>query len=163
MRNLISTKITALIVLTGGILIIGSAVYSHCQIPCGIYNDPARFDELNEYIVTIEKSMNSINQLTAEAKPNMNQLVRWINNKDTHADGYSEVVTYYFLAQRVAPVEKTDAAVYKKYVNKITLLHKMAVAAMKAKQSTDLAVIKQLRELTAEFKKAYTETAEQKK
>ena len=156
-------KIIILFACAAAILIISSVVYSHCQIPCGIYNDPMRFDMLNEEIATIEKSMNSINQLSAEAKPNMNQIVRWVENKDTHADAFSEIVTYYFMAQRVAPVDKTDAAAYEKYLNKITLLHQMVVTSMKTKQGTDLAEVKKLTELTAAFKKAYTETAEQKK
>ena len=118
---------------------------------------------LSEEIATIEKSMNMINQLSAEAKPNMNQIVRWIDNKDTHSDAFSEIVTYYFMAQRVAPVDKTNAAAYEKYLNKLTLLHQMVVTSMKTKQGTDLAEVKKLTELTETFKKAYMETAEQKK
>ncbi len=156
-------KITILLFCTAAVLVISSVVYSHCQIPCGIYNDPMRFDMLTEEIATIEKSMNMINQLSSESKPNMNQIVRWVENKDTHADAFSEIVTYYFMAQRVAPVEKTDAAAYEKYLNKITLLHQMVVTSMKTKQATDLAEVKKLTELTAAFKKAYMETAEQKK
>lgn len=163
MRILINKKIAALLLVIGAILIISSAVYSHCQIPCGIYNDPMRFDMLSENIATIEKSMNMINQLSAEPKPNMNQLVRWIDNKDAHADEFSEIVTYYFMAQRVAPVEKTDTAAYDKYINKLTLMHQIVIASMKAKQGTDLSVVKQLTELTAAFKKVYSEQAEQKK
>ncbi len=163
MKISIGKKVAAVLVFIIVFFVIGSAVYSHCQIPCGIYNDPMRFDELTEEIATIEKSMNMINQLSAEAKPNMNQIVRWVENKDTHADAFSEIVTYYFMAQRVAPVEMKDADAYNKYLNKITLLHQMVVTSMKAKQSTDLAEVKKLTELTAAFKKAYMETAEQKK
>ncbi len=163
MKITVGRTIVFLIVGAAAVLIISSAVYSHCQIPCGIYNDPMRFDMLSEEIATIEKSMNMINQLSSEAKPNMNQIVRWVENKDTHADAFSEITTYYFMAQRVAPVEKTDAAAYERYLNKITLLHQMVVTSMKTKQATDLAEVKKLTELTAAFKKAYMETAEQKK
>jgi len=68
-------------------------VYSHCQIPCGIYDDPARFDKLSEHILTIEKSMLRITELSKEDKPDMNQLVRWIQNKDEHAHQLSHIVT----------------------------------------------------------------------
>lgn len=162
MRMTINQKIAAGFIFVSAFFVIGSAVYSHCQIPCGIYNDPMRFDEITENITTIEKSMNMINQLSAESKPNMNQLVRWIENKDTHADELSEIITYYFMAQRVAPVEKTNAAAYDKYINKLALMHQIVVASMKSKQSTDLSIVKQLTELTAAFKKAYSEPAEQK-
>jgi len=110
-----------------------------------------------EHIATIEKSIQSINELSGQEKPNMNQLVRWIQNKDNHADQLSEVITYYFMAQRLKPAEKTDAAAYEKYLTKLTLLHQMLVTSMKSKQGTDLATTKQLNDLLSQFKKAYYE------
>ena len=45
----------------GLVLVAGAPVaQSHCQIPCGIYGDDARFEELAEHIRTIEKSMAQI-------------------------------------------------------------------------------------------------------
>jgi len=134
---------------------LASVVYSHCQIPCGIYDDPARLAEIAEDVTTVEKSMKQIVELSAAQKPDYNQLVRWVNNKDDHADKLSHIVTYYFMAQRVAPADKSDAAAYEAYVNKITLLHQMLVYSMKCKQTTDLANIEKLRTLLADFKTAY--------
>jgi len=99
--------------------------------------------------------MKSINQISAKPKPDMNQLVRWIQNKETHADELTHIITYYFMAQRIKPVEKTDTKEYEKYVAKLTLLHQMLVTTMKTKQTTDLSTTKQLTELLANFKKAY--------
>ena len=59
---------------------------AHCEIPCGIYNDKMRIDMLKEHVTTIEKSMNQIMELQKAETINYNQLVRWINNKDEHAD-----------------------------------------------------------------------------
>ena len=132
-----------------------SIVYSHCQIPCGIYNDPARFDELSEHILTIEKAMKQITQLSQQDKPNMNQIVRWVQNKDEHADELSHIVTYYFMAQRVKPVDKTVAAHHELYLKKLTLLHEMLVYSMKAKQTTDLSNVEKLRNSLSKFHKAY--------
>jgi len=129
----------------------------HCQIPCGIYDDQARLDSIAEHIVTIEKSMKMITTLTAEEKPDMNQIVRWVQNKDDHADEIAHIVTYYFMAQRLSPVEKSAAPAYEKYVNKLGLLHQMLVYSMKAKQTTNLANVKKLESLLAEFKTAYVE------
>jgi len=137
------------------VLVAPSIVYSHCQIPCGIYDDDMRFNMMGEHIATIEKSMKSINQISAKPKPDMNQLVRWIQNKETHADELTHIITYYFMAQRIKPVEKTDTKEYEKYVAKLTLLHQMLVTTMKTKQTTDLSTTKQLTELLANFKKAY--------
>ena len=132
-----------------------SIVHSHCQIPCGIYGDPARFEEIAEHIKTVEKSMKQITELSAAEKPNYNQIVRWIDNKDEHADKIADVVTYYFMAQRVKPTDKSNAKTYEDYINKITLLHEMLVYSTKCKQTTDLTNVEKLKTLTAEFKTAY--------
>jgi nickel superoxide dismutase len=162
MRILTNRKIIFLLLAAAAVAVITPIVYSHCQLPCGIYDDNMRFNMMAENITTIEKSMNMINQLSAEQKPNMNQIVRWVQNKDNHSDELSHTITYYFMAQRIAPAEKTDAQAYEKYLTKLTLLHKMLVSSMKAKQTTDLTITKQLTELLADFKKAYYEGSEQK-
>ena len=86
--------------------LVASKALSHCQIPCGIYDDPARFTLMAEHITTIEKAMKTLVDLSSEKKPNYNQLVRWVQNKEHHADEISEIATYYFMAQRVKPAEK---------------------------------------------------------
>jgi nickel superoxide dismutase len=58
-----------------------SEARSHCQIPCGIYDDPARFVLMAEHIATIEKSMKTIVELSAQEKPDYNQLGRWVANR----------------------------------------------------------------------------------
>lgn len=137
------------------LVIFASISYSHCQIPCGIYDDEARFGSIAEHTTTIEKSMKEIERLSAEAKPNMNQIVRWVNNKDHHADELSEIVTYYFMAQRVKLPDEGDTKAQNEYVKKLTLLHKMLVYSMKAKQTTDLANVEQLRSALNDFHKVY--------
>ena len=139
--------IAAVAVLGGG----AWRAYSHCQIPCGIYDDDARLAAIREHVGTIEKSMKNIIELSAKEKPNHNQLVRWINNKDHHADLIARIVTQYFMAQRLKPVAETDADAHRQYVRKLTILHRMLVAAMKAKQTTDLKYTEQLNELVHEL------------
>ncbi len=134
---------------------IAPLVYSHCQIPCGIYDDPARFAAIAENITTIEKAMKAIEELSAQPKPNMNQIVRWVNVKDEHAEDIAHTASYYFMAQRVKPVDKGDAAGYEKYIRQLTLLHEMIIYSTKAKQTTDLANVEKLRSLLAEFRVSY--------
>jgi len=134
---------------------LGSLLRAHCQIPCGIYDDPARFVEMLEHVTTIEKSMKQIDSLASAERPNHNQLVRWVNNKEAHADKLSEIVTFYFMAQRVKPKGTEDAAAYKKYVTQITLLHGILVNAMKARQTTELDYCAKLREGMLQFKGSY--------
>ena len=145
-----------------GILIWTMGISAHCQIPCGIYDDPTRFKLLDEHIRTIEKSMRQIDQLSADAGKNANQLVRWVQNKEAHADELSRIVTQYFLQQRLKPAAPDDKAGWDAYVNKLVLCHRMLVAAMKAKQTTDLQYVRQLRDTLAEFRHAYLGAAEGK-
>jgi len=154
MTNRIRKRIIAVSV-PAVVAIIASIAYSHCQIPCGIYDDEARFGVVAEHVTTIEKSMKLITELSGQDKPNMNQIVRWVNNKDQHADELSEIVTYYFMAQRVTLPAEGDSKAQNEYVKKLTLLHKMLVYSMKAKQTTDLANVEQLKSLLTEFHKVY--------
>jgi len=141
---------------------LASMAYSHCQIPCGIYDDQARFDMLAEHITTIEKSMNEIRKLSEQAKPNMNQIVRWVQNKEEHADELGHIVTYYFMTQRVKPTQKTEGREYDEYVKKLTLLHKMLISSMQAKQTTDVANVEKLKALLEEFHSLYFGKPDQK-
>jgi nickel superoxide dismutase len=127
----------------------------HCQIPCGIYDDEVRFKLMREHVETIEKSMKEIDALSKGTVKNDNQLIRWVMNKEDHANQLTEIVTYYFLAQRVKPAEKDDKHAYESYIGQIELLHKIMVQAMKAKQTIDLEHIEQLNGLIDKFEKAY--------
>jgi nickel superoxide dismutase len=139
------------------IIATATPLWAHCQIPCGIYGDAARFAEMREHVTTIEKSMQEIQQLSSGSTVNWNQLVRWIDNKEHHADELAQIITYYFMTQRVKPVAPTDATVHARYIEHLQLLHGMLVAAMKCKQTTDVAHVEQLRQLIGAFEDAYGE------
>ena len=128
-----------------------ATVAAHCEVPCGIYGDAMRIEMLNEHITTIEKAASQIRALSAEDEPDYNQLVRWVSNKEKHAEEFQEIVSQYFLHQRLKPSGVDDAA----YVHKLTLLHQMLVTAMKCKQTTDNEPATQLRDLVEAFAVAY--------
>ena len=139
------------------LLLTGGRGFAHCQIPCGIYDDATRFTLMSEHVTTLEKSMKQIVELSKDPAANANQLIRWVTNKDEHANQLTEIVTYYFLAQRVkAPAKDAGDAAQKSYVKKLELLHGIIVGAMKAKQTTDLAQIETLRTLIHDFEDVYT-------
>jgi nickel superoxide dismutase len=138
-----------------------AGVRAHCEIPCGIYNDELRIELIKEHIQTIEKSSVSITELSKATPVNYNQLVRWIDNKEEHANQLQEIVTQYFMFQRVKPADPKDAAATAAYVKQLTLLHAMAVQAMKAKQTTDLEPVEKLKALVGEFYEAYFGKTEQ--
>jgi nickel superoxide dismutase len=122
--------------------------FAHCEIPCGIYDDEMRINLINEHIVTVEKSINQIIGIEKQEHHNSNQLVRWIINKERHADEIQEIVTQYFMTQRI----KLDTENYEK---KLGLLHQMLIYSMKCKQTTDLANVSKLKELVNGFKALY--------
>jgi nickel superoxide dismutase len=132
-----------------------SPLWAHCQIPCGIYDDPAQFALMLQDVQTIEKSMLEIQNLSKAEKPDWNQLVRWVTNKDEHAQKLTDIVTFYFMTQRIKPASPEDKVAYEKYVKELTLLHQIMVYTMKAKQTTDLENCKKLNELITEFKLLY--------
>jgi nickel superoxide dismutase len=121
---------------------------AHCEIPCGIYDDEARMEMLAEHITTMEKAMKTIMDLQKNSPINYNQLVRWIVNKEDHANAFQEIISQYFMTQRI----KVDMKDYSKHV---ILLHKMLVYAMKCKQTTDLSNITTLRSLLKDFRALY--------
>ena len=135
-----------------------SNAFAHCQVPCGIYDDEARFALLEEHVTTIEKAMKKIEELSAAQSPDYNQIVRWVGNKEHHADEISEIVTYYFMAQRVKPADKKSEEAYSNYLGELTSLHEMVVYSMKAKQTTDLKNVDRLRALIRQFKASYLGT-----
>ena len=134
--------------ITSLVLLLAGNVAAHCEIPCGIYDDEARIDMLLEHVTTIEKSMEQIVTIEKGEHHDANQLVRWVMNKEHHADELQEIVTQYFMTQRI----KLDA---KNYDKKLGLLHQMLVYAMKCKQSTDLAHTEKLTSVIKDFKQLY--------
>ena len=110
---------------------------AHCQVPCGIYDDPMRIAMLHEDTTTIGKAVAQIRELSGKQDAQaFNQLVRWISTKEDHAAHIIEVVTEYFLAQKVKPVA-AGAEGYEAYVKSLADHHAVMVAAMKTKQTVD--------------------------
>jgi len=139
-------KIMTLIVFAVMALLTATTVYSHCEIPCGIYDDQMRIQLIREHIGTIEKSMKKIEALKKET--DINQVVRWVMNKEKHASEIQHIVTQYFMTQRIKPKVKS-------YQEKLVLLHKMLLLAMKCKQTTDLDLTTKLKSIVDKFDALY--------
>jgi|FLOH01.1.fsa_nt_gi nickel superoxide dismutase len=131
----------------------------HCQVPCGIYGDKMRMDMLMEDSATIEKAMTTLETEGVS----QNQMVRWIMNKEEHAAKIQETVASYWLAQRIkTPADATNEAAMAKYHRQLELLHGITVAAMKCKQTTDVANVEGLRNKAMEFSGTYFSEEDQK-
>ena len=110
---------------------------AHCQVPCGIYDDAARIAQLHEDATTIRKAIANIDELAGKDDAQaMNQAVRWITTKELHASHIIEVVSEYFLTQKLKPVQAgTDGR--DAYLASVADHHAVMRAAMKTKQSAD--------------------------
>lgn len=138
-----STTIIAIlaIAITNGLL--APAAQAHCQVPCGIYDDNARVVAMLEDAVTVAKAAKMIGELAGKSDAqSQNQLVRWVNNKESHAQKVIDTISDYFLTQRV----KTSQS---DYIKRLTTHHAVILAAMRAKQNADA---KYADELTAAIK-----------
>jgi nickel superoxide dismutase len=109
------------------VLMYSQLAYAHCQIPCGIYDDHARVQSMLEDAATVEKSVNLISELSGKTDTqSQNQLVRWVMNKEKHAQNIISTVSDYFLTQRVKSNQED-------YAERLIKHHAVIVAAMKAK------------------------------
>jgi len=142
MKKLVFITLFALLAMFSG------EAKAHCEIPCGVYDDELRANLIYEHSVTIEKSMKKIAELSKQNLVTYNQLVRWISNKEEHATMIQHIISQYFMTQRVRPDSE-------KYSDTLSVLHKMLQAAMKCKQSIDLANVQTLHSLLKEFEVLY--------
>ena len=101
---------------------------AHCQVPCGIYGDHARVVALLEDAETVIKACRSMEELADQSDlQSQQQFVRWVNNKEIHAEQIIETMSNYFLTQRVKPAQSD-------YADRLAAHHAVILAAMKAKQ-----------------------------
>jgi len=99
--------------------------------------------------------MKQVNEMSENPTANINQLVRWVNNKEKHAEEIQHIVSQYFLHQRVKITDSEDKMAHQKYVDQLSSLHQLLVYAMKSKQTTDLSNIEKLRTAVHKFEHAY--------
>lgn len=125
---------------------------AHCQVPCGIYADDTVFATMDTDQQTIEKAMQQIAELSKDPQTNANQIVRWVTNKEQHAQNIQDTVARYFLTQRVS----TEEADKKLYHLKLTQLHQITVLAMKCKQTADPSNAQKLKQAITDFQATYT-------
>ena len=111
---------------------------AHCQVPCGIYGDELKFAELKQHVQTIAKAMAQIDKLAGgHDGQSVQQVARWVANKESHATTIQVEAQAYFLAQRIKfPKDESEHAAY---FAKLASLHEIIVHAMKCKQTIDTA------------------------
>ena len=125
----------------------------HCEVPCGIYDDQMRFEQMLEDTATIAKAITSINEFVDNMQgpptaKGINQTTRWITTKENHATNIQHIVSQYFLTQRIK--SSND-----KYVDQLKAAHAVMVAAMKCKQDADPATAETLKNAIYDLYRAY--------
>lgn len=121
----------ATLVASAGLLLFAHSASAHCQVPCGIYDDHAKVDAMLQDAVTVIKAGTMMADLTGKSDAQSHQqMVRWVNNKESHAQKIIFDIADYFLTQRVKDSQDD-------YVQRLKDHHAVIVAAMKAKQSAD--------------------------
>tara|TARA_A100001015_G_scaffold95542_1_gene106186 strand:+ start:2120 stop:2599 length:480 start_codon:yes stop_codon:yes gene_type:complete len=143
---------------------LSSYIFSHCQIPCGIYDDATVFSQLKQHVETIHKSVDMISALVGEQSSitdlavqaqNQQQIVRWTMNKEEHASKIQDTMTHYFLSQRISIPNKRDRFLTKKYTDKLSLAHEVILHSMKTKQSLNLEHVESLEKSLLSFEEEY--------
>ena len=144
------SRVTALAIVVAGCAA-PSVALAHCQVPCGIYGDQLRFEQLLEDAKTIAKAQAQLNELLAEGQPtaqSVNQMARWVMTKEEHAGRVQDTMQAYFLAQRI----KADSP---RYIEQLKAAHTVITSAMKCKQSADGTTAKALEEAIFDLYRAY--------
>ena len=112
-------------------LVSSNWLFAHCQVPCGVYGDSARFTQMLEDQTTIAKAIAQIVGLAGKKDAqSANQLSRWVSTKEDHANKIQKIIAEYFLIQRIKSSSE-------KYEDLLKGAHSVMVAAMKCKQGVD--------------------------
>ncbi|MEM8867561.1 MAG: superoxide dismutase, Ni [Verrucomicrobiota bacterium] len=126
------TQKIQLILLAFTVLVMPRIVQAHCQVPCGIYDDSARVTAMLEDAETVAKACKLIAELEGKTDAqSMQQVVRWVSNKESHSQKIISTMADYFLTQRVKPSQED-------YAERLAKHHAIILAAMKAKQNADV-------------------------
>jgi nickel superoxide dismutase len=140
MKQVKNVMLSIAFVLAGLVFLLPQLSYAHCQIPCGIYDDHHRVQSMLEDAETVEKSARLIGELSGKSDAqSQNQLIRWVMNKEKHAQNIISTISDYFLTQRVKTSQKD-------YNERLAKHHAVIVAAMKAKQNSDISYANKLKE-----------------
>ena len=142
-----------LLILAVTLLIPSQFVAAHCEVPCGIYADQLRFEQMLEDQTTIAKAVTSMEEIAERlgSEPSLqdiNQIGRWTSTKEAHATNTQHIIAQYFMTQRIKPTAEG-------YTQKLTAAHAVMVAAMKCKQTADDATAAALRKAILDFYRAY--------
>ncbi len=130
---------------TACFLLSGASLFAHCQMPCGIYHDDMVYDQIDQYVETMVKGVAKIKDNKFSTPAERNEGVRWIMTKDRISDDTAQLITGYFLQQKIKPGEPDS-------IKRIESAHKMLFLIVGIKQSVDFKSVSDFAEEWEKFK-----------
>ncbi len=118
---------------------------AHCQMPCGIYHDDMVYDFIDQYVETMIKAVTVMNQNKFETVRDKNEFVRWVIEKEKESTEISNLITSFFMQQKIKPGE-TDTA------KRIEAAHKLLCLIVSIKQNADIKIIESFNDEWEKFK-----------
>ncbi len=133
--------IAALICQTG-------ALIAHCQMPCGIYHDEMVFNQIDQYIETMYKGMTELKTSKFATPMERNNFTRWVLLKETASDEMANLITQYFLQQKIKPGEPDTA-------KRLVSAHKMLFELTAIKQNVEVKMVEDFADEWENFKQMF--------
>lgn len=118
---------------------------AHCQMPCGVYHDEMVFDQIDQYVETMYKGISIMNTNKFHGVHDWNEVIRWVILKEKESDATANLLTTYFLQQKIKTGEPDT-------VKRLVSCHKLLFLLVAIKQNTDVKFVKDFLEEWEDFK-----------
>lgn len=132
------------------LVLIASApqISAHCQMPCGIYHDDMVYDRIDQYVETMVKAISIMKKNDFSSPEESNRFTRWVIQKETASDEAANIITTYFLQQKIKPGEEDTA-------KRLESAHKLLFLLVAIKQNADVKVVDEFGEEWEKFKNMF--------
>lgn len=131
--------------IAGSLVLSGSSLSAHCQMPCGIYHDDMVYDQIDQYSETMYKGIAVMNDSKFANPKERNEFARWTLQKENASDETASLLTKYFLQQKIKPGEPDTP-------KRLESLHKLLFLLVAIKQNVDLSFVNEFTEEWERFK-----------
>jgi nickel superoxide dismutase len=140
-KTILVQGIIALLCHTGSLM-------AHCQMPCGIYHDELVFNQIDQYIETMYKGITELNNSKFSTPFERNNFIRWVKLKDSASDEIANLITEYFLQQKIKPAEADTP-------KRLISAHKMLFELTAIKQNVNIKMIEAFADEWENFKQMF--------
>ncbi len=123
-------------------------ISAHCQMPCGIYHDAMVYDQIDQYVETMVKAMAMLNDSKFSSARDRNEFTRWVITKEEESDNMAQLITKYFLQQKIKPGEDDTN-------KRLDSAHKLLFLLVQIKQTVDVKFVRSFAEEWDKFKRMF--------